>query len=132
MHLLPTITEHGGYVPCTVDDTSLIIRSLLIVDSTRSGKRMPDALSKTVPIWCAVINKAYLVRYGELLEDAERKVWSEHGELFCPPWISSSEWDEIHQRLELWAERLLVSSLLWSFIQWVEDAPGIQFRIRQS
>jgi tRNA A64-2'-O-ribosylphosphate transferase len=27
------------------------------VDSTRRGKRMPDALSKTVPIWCAVINR---------------------------------------------------------------------------
>ena len=26
------------------------------MDSTRRGKRFPDALSKTVPIWCAVIN----------------------------------------------------------------------------
>jgi len=29
----------------------------ILVDSTRRGKRMPDALSKTVPIWCAVINR---------------------------------------------------------------------------
>ncbi|KAI1215025.1 initiator tRNA phosphoribosyl transferase [Annulohypoxylon truncatum] len=28
----------------------------IIVDSTRRGKRMPDALSKTVPIWCCVLN----------------------------------------------------------------------------
>ncbi|KAL1645535.1 tRNA A64-2'-O-ribosylphosphate transferase [Diplodia intermedia] len=28
----------------------------IIVDSTRRGKRMPDALSKTVPIWCAIWN----------------------------------------------------------------------------
>jgi tRNA A64-2'-O-ribosylphosphate transferase len=28
------------------------------VDSTRRGKRMPDALSKTVPIWCATMNRA--------------------------------------------------------------------------
>jgi tRNA A64-2'-O-ribosylphosphate transferase len=28
----------------------------VLVDSTRRGKRMPDALSKTVPIWCAVMN----------------------------------------------------------------------------
>lgn len=94
-----------------VANTSLIIRSLLIVDSTRSGKRMPDALSKTVPIWCAVINKAYLVRHGGLIEDAEREAWREHAELFSPPWISGSEWDEMHQRIDLWVERLLVSSL---------------------
>jgi tRNA A64-2'-O-ribosylphosphate transferase len=111
MHLLPTIAEHGGYVPCMIVNTSLTIHSLLIVDSTRSGKRMPDALTKTVPIWCAVINKAYLVRHGGLLVDAERKAWREHADLFCPPWISGSEWDEIHQRLDSWAKRLLVSSL---------------------
>lgn len=29
----------------------------ILVDSTRRGKRMPDALSKTVPIWCGVINR---------------------------------------------------------------------------
>lgn len=28
------------------------------MDSTRRGKRIPDALSKTVPVWCAVINRA--------------------------------------------------------------------------
>ena len=31
--------------------------SCIIVDSTRRGKSMPDALSKTIPIWCAVINQ---------------------------------------------------------------------------
>ncbi|KAK5166090.1 tRNA A64-2'-O-ribosylphosphate transferase [Saxophila tyrrhenica] len=29
----------------------------IIVDSTRRGKSMPDALSKTVPIWVAVLNR---------------------------------------------------------------------------
>ncbi|KAG9235400.1 tRNA a64-2'-o-ribosylphosphate transferas-like protein [Amylocarpus encephaloides] len=29
----------------------------IIVDSTRRGKRMPDALSKTIPIWCSVVNR---------------------------------------------------------------------------
>jgi Rit1 N-terminal domain len=32
-------------------------RRAILIDSTRRGKRMPDALSKTVPIWCAVINR---------------------------------------------------------------------------
>ncbi|KAM0249074.1 hypothetical protein ACHAP5_003014 [Fusarium lateritium] len=29
---------------------------IIIVDSTRRGKRMPDALSSTIPIWCTVLN----------------------------------------------------------------------------
>lgn len=37
----------------------------IVVDSTRRGKSMPDALSKTIPIWCAVINR---LLFGELHE----------------------------------------------------------------
>ena len=37
---------------------------LIVVDSTRAGKRLPDALSKTVAIWCAVINRAIRLRGG--------------------------------------------------------------------
>ncbi|TQV91125.1 hypothetical protein V2A60_008069 [Cordyceps javanica] len=33
---------------------------VIIVDSTRRGKRMPDALSTTIPVWCAVLNRALL------------------------------------------------------------------------
>ncbi|KAH6652156.1 initiator tRNA phosphoribosyl transferase [Truncatella angustata] len=29
----------------------------IIVDSTRRGKRMPDALGRTIPIWCCVLNR---------------------------------------------------------------------------
>lgn len=43
LHILDIVGEHGGCI---------------IVDSTRRGKVMPDAFSKTVPIWCAVINRA--------------------------------------------------------------------------
>ncbi|QSZ35585.1 hypothetical protein DSL72_008455 [Monilinia vaccinii-corymbosi] len=31
----------------------------IIVDSTRRGKRIPDALSKTIPIWCCVLNRVF-------------------------------------------------------------------------
>lgn len=41
LNLIPIIKENGGVV---------------IVDSTRKGKPLPDALLKTIPIWCAVIN----------------------------------------------------------------------------
>ncbi|XP_078432255.1 uncharacterized protein C3F10.06c-like isoform X2 [Wolffia australiana] len=30
----------------------------LIVDSTRKGKRFPDSMSKTIPIWACVLNRA--------------------------------------------------------------------------
>ncbi|KAJ5319150.1 Initiator tRNA phosphoribosyl transferase [Penicillium brevicompactum] len=43
LQLLPLVKDHGGCV---------------IVDSTRRGKLMPDALSKTIPIWSAVLNRA--------------------------------------------------------------------------
>ena len=41
LHLLTMIGTHGG---------------CMLVDSTRRGKHAPDALAKTVPIWCAVFN----------------------------------------------------------------------------
>ncbi|WZH46140.1 tRNA A64-2'-O-ribosylphosphate transferase [Fusarium acuminatum] len=33
---------------------------IIVVDSTRRGKRMPDALSSTIPIWCTVLNLTLL------------------------------------------------------------------------
>lgn len=41
LHVLRAAIDHGA---------------LVIVDVTRAGKRIPDSLSKTLPIWCAVIN----------------------------------------------------------------------------
>lgn len=32
----------------------------IIVDSTRKGKRFPDSMSKTIPIWTCVMNRAIL------------------------------------------------------------------------
>lgn len=40
-HLLKLIADNAGVV---------------LVDSTRRGKTMPDSFTKTVPIWCAVLN----------------------------------------------------------------------------
>ena len=30
----------------------------IIVDSTRRGKRFPDSMSKTIPIWTCVLNRS--------------------------------------------------------------------------
>jgi tRNA A64-2'-O-ribosylphosphate transferase len=51
LQLLEVVGKHGGCV---------------IVDSTRRGKLMPDAFSKTVPIWCAVINRALFPEQEQL------------------------------------------------------------------
>ncbi|KJY02118.1 tRNA a64-2'-o-ribosylphosphate transferase like protein [Zymoseptoria brevis] len=42
LQVLDAVGEHGGCI---------------IVDSTRRGKSMPDALSKTVPIWTTILNR---------------------------------------------------------------------------
>jgi tRNA A64-2'-O-ribosylphosphate transferase len=70
------VGEHGGAI---------------IVDSTRRGKNMPDAFSKTVPIWVAVINRSLF---------PER---TEHHALQCPPApddLGRSEVSQIEARLE--------------------------------
>lgn len=65
---------------------------IVIVDSTRRGKRMPDALSKTVPVWCAIINMA-------LFGNKDQK-------LYLPPHvISPSERSQIEQRIPRFVEK---------------------------
>ncbi|KAK0719773.1 tRNA A64-2'-O-ribosylphosphate transferase [Lasiosphaeris hirsuta] len=67
----------------------------IIVDSTRRGKRMPDALSKTVPVWCCVLNRALFP------DDA-----ASH-RLFVPPnAVSDSEKSQIEARLPEFLESL--------------------------
>ncbi|CAE6471058.1 unnamed protein product [Rhizoctonia solani] len=79
LHLLPLIIAHGG---------------IILVDSTRRGKRHPDALSRTVPIWCAVINRALGLE-------------GEHSGLFTPPdSVSPSEHAQMSDGINKWAELL--------------------------
>lgn len=77
------------------------------MDSTRNGKRLPDALSKTVPIWCAVINESVRIRYKK-----DTALWQRHSSLRTPPQtVSQSEHAQIAVRISGWAEDLLVSDL---------------------
>ncbi|KAN0081339.1 tRNA A64-2'-O-ribosylphosphate transferase [Tylopilus felleus] len=90
LHILPLIIEHAG---------------LVLVDSTRAGKRIPDALSKTVPIWCAVVNRAILKRATETHLGA----WDTA--LYTPPGtVSPQEHSQIEDRLDGWASQLAASS----------------------
>lgn len=66
-------------------------KGAIIVDSTRRGKSMPDAFSKTIPIWCAVLNRALF----------------NSQEVFLPRKIlSSSECQQIIDRIDEWVDRL--------------------------
>ncbi|WRT66636.1 uncharacterized protein IL334_003595 [Kwoniella shivajii] len=79
---------------------------LILVDSTRRGKRMPDGLSKTVPIWCCVINLAIELRRNIPLDEE----WDT--ELYLPPKVvPPTEKSQIEEKLDEWAEALERSSL---------------------
>ncbi|KAF8807061.1 initiator tRNA phosphoribosyl transferase [Phlegmacium glaucopus] len=94
LHLLPLIIEQHG---------------IILVDSTRSGKRIPDALSKTVPIWCAVINRAMLILHPEITKTNPFNKWDTA--LYTPPGgVSMQEHHQIEQRLDSWANSLVASS----------------------
>ncbi|KAK4178390.1 putative tRNA A64-2'-O-ribosylphosphate transferase [Triangularia setosa] len=81
LHLLGVIGKHDGCI---------------IVDSTRRGKRHPDALSKTVPTWCTVLNRV-------LFPDTP----SSH-RLYVPPnAVSDSEASQISARLPDFVESFL-------------------------
>ncbi|EJS44139.1 rit1p [Saccharomyces arboricola H-6] len=76
-HLLETIQDNKG---------------VIIVDSTRRGKKIPDALSKTVPIWCAVLNTIMLQENGEYVD--MDKV------LYIPPeTVPKSEYDMMKRKI---------------------------------
>ncbi|WVR06782.1 hypothetical protein IAU60_003817 [Kwoniella sp. DSM 27419] len=80
---------------------------LILVDSTRRGKRMPDGLSKTVLIWCAVINSALALRRDTPADD---DTWDT--ELYLPPQVvPPTERSQIEDRLDEWTEQLESSTL---------------------
>jgi tRNA A64-2'-O-ribosylphosphate transferase len=72
-------------------------RGAVVVDSTRRGKSMPDALSKTIPIWCCVINRALFTTEGE------------HAMYTPPQAVSSSEHAQISSRIDGFVQEFLVS-----------------------
>lgn len=45
----------------------------IIVDATRKGKRFPDSLTKTIPIWAAVINRAVARVHRQVIRKEERR-----------------------------------------------------------
>ncbi len=78
----------------------------VVVDATRRGKMFPDALSKTVPIWCAVLNTAvalYRADAGVGEVDAPG--------LELPAWVPEAEVSQIEGRVDFWAMQLLEAGI---------------------
>ena len=56
----------------------------MLVDATRRGKSMPDAISRTVPIWVAVLNRVLFPEVGGchgLCMPEGVVSWSERGQI---------------------------------------------------
>ena len=66
------------------------------------SKRFPDALTKTVPIWCAVLSGAVARVQGR-----ERNAELNWSEPFLPLWIMPSERDQIKERISRWISTLM-------------------------
>ena len=52
------------------------LKGALLVDSTRSGKRYPDSFTRTIPLWCTIINRA---------------IGFPNAQIQLPPWSFPSE-----------------------------------------
>ncbi|KAJ3270853.1 hypothetical protein HDU76_011117, partial [Blyttiomyces sp. JEL0837] len=88
------------------------IGGCIIVDSTRHGKRIPDSLSKTVPIWCVVVNRAILKYRQSTTTTASTR--DDDGDwdvrLHVPPGsVSESEKLQIEERLDEFVDKVLAS-----------------------
>ncbi|KAL1555008.1 tRNA A64-2'-O-ribosylphosphate transferase isoform X1 [Salvia divinorum] len=109
----------------------------IIVDSTRKGKRFPDSMSKTIPIWTCVLNRAILNykkrqdrcdcspnQSGILNEPVNPDQGSSDWDcsLHLPLWVSQTEKEMIEKRLEGWDMELEASGA---------DIPSIALALRK-
>ena len=114
LHVATAAAERGG---------------VALVDATTRGKTFPDALTKTVPMWCATLNVALrrlALREAERGQraDGDRALSGREGcetgndkhaaagdawdtAIHLPPWLPASESGQIAARLEGWADELL-------------------------
>ncbi|AET05193.1 uncharacterized protein C3F10.06c isoform X1 [Medicago truncatula] len=86
----------------------------MIVDSTRKGKRFPDSMSKTIPIWTCVLNRAIAQFIRDFhMDDTSAPQLSEDSDWDCslhlPLWVPLTEKASIEEHLEEWTEQLKAS-----------------------
>ncbi|KAK8938984.1 hypothetical protein KSP39_PZI011700 [Platanthera zijinensis] len=95
----------------------------IIVDSTRKGKRFPDSMSKTIPVWACVLNRAIERRLRKTPEqikgDGQQDLRISSCEtleknmppnwdcsLHLPLWVSNTERASIEHLIEEWTRQL--------------------------
>lgn len=88
LHLLSVIEENCG---------------VIIVDSTRKGKLMPDALTKTIPIWCAVLD---YIRFEDEVLTSDMELLAKDNWVKLPSVIPQSEKYEIIKRIPGFVEEV--------------------------
>lgn len=86
-----------------------------LVDSTRKGKRFPDAFTRTVPIWVSVVNRA-VYRLRQMQRGLEMPKVEEIPAEWCaiqlPEWISASEVRQVSPKIEEFCTLLLTSEVI--------------------
>jgi tRNA A64-2'-O-ribosylphosphate transferase len=87
LHLATLISQRGG---------------VLLVDATRRGRALPDSFAKTVPIWCACLNRAIAAKRGYLNNTAA--AWCT--QLRTSPCVDAAEKTAIEKRLDGFVEVL--------------------------
>ncbi|PWN48827.1 hypothetical protein IE53DRAFT_318699, partial [Violaceomyces palustris] len=86
-----------------------LLKGCVVIDSTRRGKSMPDSLTKTLPIWCSVLNLASFQKYGVPKgQDSKERV--DHLRVHKRS-VTPSERDQIASRIQGWVEELVASDL---------------------
>ncbi|KAH3903615.1 tRNA A64-2'-O-ribosylphosphate transferase SCDLUD_001260 [Saccharomycodes ludwigii] len=71
---------------------------VVIVDSTRRGKKLPDSLSKTIPIWCSVINC--------IMNGNDNQNSDDLGLYLPPETVSATEAGQIRQKITFLVQKI--------------------------
>lgn len=88
---------------------------ILIVDATKRGKTFPDSMTKTIPIWCALINK--LVKNHNISIGIPCD-W-DTGFKSSNNWVSQSEAHQINLILPKLFAKLKVTIINYSRLIWI-------------
>eukprot|EP01083_Nonionella_stella_P157463 511274_1 len=92
---------------------NLVIKNhgIIIVDSTRKGKVFPDALQRTIPIWCHVLNNVFHILSNK--HHQSNHVINPTIPLKMPSWIHDSEKQQIEDLAKNeWINKVLTSNII--------------------
>ncbi|XP_071729458.1 tRNA A64-2'-O-ribosylphosphate transferase isoform X2 [Rutidosis leptorrhynchoides] len=97
----------------------------MVVDSTRKGKRFPDSMSKTIPIWTCVLNRAILNYRSRMcaidkpMEGVKSSTQNSYTNvqesskwdscLHLPLWVPETEKVRIQHNIDRWVNQLETS-----------------------